>query len=416
MSERRSSSRGLGFMVGAGMVFATLFPGVANAVAIGWASEFGASGFDVARSIGVDGTSVYVFGATSGALPGQSFAGGEDDVFLRRYDPAGVEVWTRQFGTPGLDFPVAGQVGIDETGVYVAGFTDGTLPGQVNAGGEDGFVRKYDFDGNVLWTDQFGSACNEELNGIEVSRESVFVVGDTGVCGEALIRRYDREGTLIWDRRFGGADADYFVGVDADRTGIYVGGLTEYLDGSGDWDALAGMYDYEGGLIWMHQFGTDGLDELEAVAVKHGSVYVAGFTFGTLPGQTTAGSADIFVRKYEASGNEVWTRQFGTSGNDSASFRGLAVDANSVYVTGNVAGTLPGQTSAGSRDGFVRRYSAAGALILTTQFGTSGDDRPIAVAIDDDDVYLAGRTSGAFPGFTYAGGTDGFVVKILLDG
>lgn len=76
--------------------------------------------------------------------------------------------------------------------------------------------------------------------------------------------------------------------------------------------------------------------------------------------------------------------------------------------------TLAGQTSAGSRDGFVRQYSHAGEELWTLQFGTIGDDRPIAVAVgSSEDVYVAGRTSGAFPGFTYAGGTDAFVAKLL---
>jgi hypothetical protein len=85
----------------------------------------------------MDETGVYVFGAVSGALPGQTYAGGPDDVFLRKYDPAGHELWTRQFGTAGDDFPMAGPVAIDDTGVYVAGWTNGTLPGEANTGTHD---------------------------------------------------------------------------------------------------------------------------------------------------------------------------------------------------------------------------------------------------------------------------------------
>ena len=46
------------------------------------------------------------------------------------------------------------------TGLYVAGFVTGLLPGQTGGGGGaadvDAFVRKYDFNGNELWTRQFG--------------------------------------------------------------------------------------------------------------------------------------------------------------------------------------------------------------------------------------------------------------------
>ena len=44
-----------------------------------------------------------------------------------------------------------------------------------------------------------------------------------------------------------------------------------------------------------------------------GNVYLAGWTYGALPGQTHAGVRDVFVRKYDGSGTELWTRQFGTA-------------------------------------------------------------------------------------------------------
>ena len=46
----------------------------------------------------MDGLGVYVVGTTNGALPGQT-AHGQNDVFVRKYDPAGNYLWTRQFGT-----------------------------------------------------------------------------------------------------------------------------------------------------------------------------------------------------------------------------------------------------------------------------------------------------------------------------
>ena len=51
---------------------------------------------------------------------------------------------------------------------------------------------------------------------------------------------------------------------------------------------------------------------LQSVAVDPtGASYVVGETFGTLPGQSPAGTLDAFIRKYDPSGAESWTRQFG---------------------------------------------------------------------------------------------------------
>lgn len=419
--ERTSSMRVRRQIVGAGTLVMVLL-GVsvqasAQTSSVTWTKEYGFSGFDVARAISADANNLYVLGGVTGALPGQTFHGGPDDVFLSTYDHAGNEVWTRQFGTADSDFPMAGQVGVDETGLYVAGFTTGTFPGETNTGGEDGFIRKYDFDGNVIWTDQFGTPGDEEEpNGLAVARESVIVVGDTiEGSGDSFIRRYDTSGNLIWARTYGGPGTEAFIGVAADKTGIYVSGfVTPLADLGGDWQALVLKYDFDGNIVWSHIFGTVAEDELEAVALNKDGVYVAGYTFGTL-GDASAGGSDIIVRRLDRNGNTIWTRQFGSAGNDNASFRGLAADAKTVFVTGNVAGALPGHTSAGSRDVFVRRFDAAGAVLLSTQFGTAGDDRGIPVAVYDDSLFVGGRTTGTFPGHTYAGGVDGFLVGLHVN-
>jgi hypothetical protein len=404
----------------------------ASAQPVEWTRQIGTPGFDVARATGVNETGVYAFGAASEALPGQTYAGGPDDVFLRKYDFAGSELWTRQFGTSGDDFPMAGPVATDDNAVYVAGYvgggTNGALPGETSAGNYDVFVRKYDGEGNVLWTDQFGSPGVDNLDGLAAKGQRVVVVGQvidsalpgqtSGGSWDGFVRMYDDAGNHVWTRQVGGAGSEVYLGVALDRTGIYVSGFVSTgPDLAGDNDALLVKYDFDGNAIWTRTFGVvNVVDRVEGVAVKHGGVYVGGFTEGTLPGQTSAGGQDNFVRKYDTNGNESWTRQFGTAGNDGASFRGVATDGRGVYITGNVAGALPGQTSAGNRDAFVRQYGHDGDELWTRQFGTSADDRAIAVAVgSSEDVYVSGRTSGAFPGFTYAGGTDAFVVKLLRD-
>src|SRR5439155_23742441 len=79
---------------------------------------------------------------------------------------------------------------------------------------------------------------------------------------------------------------------------------------------------------WIHQFGTNSSDFGNAVAVVGSDIYVAGSTIGTFPGEMNAGYIDAYVRKYDAKGTVVWTRQFGASWIDEA----LAVAANSLGV------------------------------------------------------------------------------------
>ena len=165
-----------------------------------------------------------------------------------------------------------------------------------------------------------------------------------------------------------------------------------------------------GEVVWTRQFGTSGQDLGFGVAVDGTGVYVTGATTGTFPGETSAGSTDVFVSKYDLDGAVVWTRQFGTSSDDGGF--GVAVDGNGVYVTGFTQDALPGQTPAGSADVFVRKYDPAGAVAWTRQFGGNSSDFGHGVAVDGNGVYVTGRTDGALPGQTSAGSTDAFVVKI----
>ena len=122
----------------------------------------------------------------------------------------------------------------------------------------------------------------------------------------------------------------------------------------------------------------------------------------------------LLISPTAAWGQEIgWTRQFGTSDNDYAP--GLAVDASgNVYIAGWTEGAFPGESSSGGTDAFVRKYDGSGNELWTRQFGTSTSDVARGVVVDtSDNVYVAGYTFGALPGQSYAGGGDVLLVKFV---
>src|SRR5215212_3597678 len=133
---------------------------------------------------------------------------------------------------------------------------------------------------------------------------------------------------------------------------------------------------------FIRQFGTSSNDIANDVfADSSRGVYVVGTTGGTFPGQTDEGNIDAFIRKYNADGDEEWTRQFGTS--EGATANGVSADSSGgVYVVGFTNGELPGQTDEGIRDAFIRKYNADGDEEWTRQFGTSGIDDASGVSAD----------------------------------
>lgn len=342
--------------------------------------------------------------------------------------PSAVAPWTQQFGTDGID--MARGVATDRHGrVFVAGLTTGVLPGQVSAGDEDAFVRAFDAHGKALWTKQFGSGKQDAATGITVDGSGdVVVVGSAmeSLSGQShaglddvFVRKYDGAGKVLWTRQFGTTAVEFPTAVAVVPSGeIFVVGLTRgALPGcsaAGADDAFVRAYDRAGNELWTTQFGTPQDDAAHGVAVDAaGNVFVTGTTKGTLPGQTSAGAADVFLRVYDRAGKERWTKQFGTSLDDEGA--AVVVDgAGQITVAGSTAGAFPGQTSKG-RGGFVRRFDAAGAERWTRQFGGGGFDAVQALALHPSGRVVVGgyvSTSAKF----VANGQDAYLRAFDADG
>ena len=122
---------------------------------IAWSRQFGTKRYDLAYAAAPDGEGgSYVTGFTNFALDGQQYHH-RYDAFLRRYNAAGNELWTRQFGTNGVDQSFA--IAVVGSDVYIAGSTTGRFPKQELKGGVDAFVARFDRKGNDLWLEQFGA-------------------------------------------------------------------------------------------------------------------------------------------------------------------------------------------------------------------------------------------------------------------
>jgi hypothetical protein len=402
-------------------------PTATPALVAAWTSQFGSSEWDRNNGVAVDASgNVIVAGATLGALPGQTSAGSWD-IFARKFNPQGTELWTLQFGTSGSDGALA--VAVDVSGnIILAGHTMGTLPGQTNAGSEDAYVRKYSPDGIELWSRQFGSPAADWAFGVAVDGSgNIFAAGatdgtlpgQTSAGGEdAFVRKFSPEGTELWTTQFGSIDADRANGVAVDASGnVIVAGAAEGpMPGQtnvGSWDAFVRKYSPAGVELWTHQFGSPAPDAALAVAADaSGNIFVAGNTDGAMPDQTSAGVDDAYVQKLSPEGAELWTTQFGTPLPDEAF--AIAVDGTgNTFVAGDTMGTFPGQTNAGSGDAYVRKLSPAGTELWTIQFGSATADVAFGVAVDGSgNIFAAGATDGTLPGQTSVGNWDSFIVRL----
>jgi hypothetical protein len=342
----------------------------------GWTRQDGTAVSDAAYAVAVDPSGdITIAGITAGDLAGSGNAGG-NDLFVAKYDSAGNQVWLNQIGTAGNES--AYRLTVDGNGnAYVAGWTDGSFTGYTNAGLDDLFVVKYDSSGVYQWTRQLGTASIDQAWGAAVDGNgNVYVAGytegdldgagsGTNAGGADLfLLAYDPSGALQWTRQVGtsGADAATDIAVDgADR--IYLTGSTDGdLDGGGNaggLDLFLVQYDSSGTLQGVQQAGSAADDFANGVALDaNGSVYVAGKTNGDLDG-TNSGMGDAFLAKFDSNGNTQWTRQLGTSADESANDVAADNDGN-IFITGFTGGGLDGNTNAGGVDLFITKYDSAG--------------------------------------------------------
>ena len=392
-------------------------------VTLEWSRQLGTSADDEAYRLWADGLgNVYISGYTWGSLGGPS--AGTRDTFLAKYDAVGTLQWNRQFGTPRGEG--ARSLSGDGLGnVFIAGFTSGSLDG-TNAGLFDAYLRKYDAAGNLQWGRQFGTAAEEGSLGVSADGlGNVYISGYTdgsldgtnAGLSDAYLRKYDGTGDLQWGRQFGTSGHDGLEDVSADGLGsVYVTGYTYgSLDGpnAGESDAYLRKYDDAGNIQWTRQFGTAASDGSVGVSADGlGNVFLAGYTSGNLDGPN-AGLGDAYLRKYDAAGNLQWARQFGTS-NYEASWAVSADGLGNVYVSGYTRGSLGGPNAGGS-DSFVAMYDTAGALRWIQQLGSSADEGGYVSADGLGNVYISGFTDGSLGG-PNAGGRDVWMAKFSDSG
>ena len=223
---------------------------------------------------------------------------------------------------------------------------------------------------------------------------------------------------VAWMRQLGTSASDFSYSVAVDSSGnAFISGITDgNLGGTnaGGYDAFLAKYDPAGNLLWTKQLGTSANDSYGAVAVDgFGNAFISGWTRGSLGG-INMGSDDAFLAKYDTAGNLLWIKQIGTGAWD-LSFS-VAVDASgNAFISGYTTGNLGG-TNAGNSDAFLAKYDPNGNLFWIKQFGTSADDSSYSVAVDaSGNAFISGLTSGSLGG-TNVGSEDVFLAKFDPNG
>jgi hypothetical protein len=271
-------------------------------------------------------------------------------------------------------------------------------------------------DYNRQYSISYGdNSANFSFNGGQVTAPSIYK------CGS--ITKSNDQGNHEWIK--------FFVPITANgsctpqriyyRNGyIYITGIN---NGSIDMNPGAQVYsvngmtspfivklDTAGNYVWAKSFSDVNSKVFDLKVDANDNVYITGsfstnFFFNGI-NQVSNGNDDIFLLKFNNSGQEQWCKTFGSNSVNSECGKSIAIDQNNnINVCGYFSGTVdfdPGLGNYplicnGSRDGFVARYDPNGNFITAIDIGGSGGNNDVrfnSIEVDNNSVYLAGLVYG----------------------
>lgn len=266
-----------------------------------WAKSLETGGGRATGVVADELGNTFVSGATLGDFGGTN--AGSNDIFVAKYDSAGTEFWVQQIGSSGSDF--SNEMVLDQEGnLLVAGYTTGDLEGS-NAGIRDGFITKFDSNGNEEWTRQVGTTSTDMI--FDIASDdfgNAYVTGRTGgeLFGasagndDIILAKYDPMGTLEWSKQFGSAEHDFGDGISTDASGNIL------VSGEIDSELFVMSFDPLGNVNWtkiLEANGVGGPFTTDVTLDGSGNIYVAADVFGDFYGNS-AGQLDFAIAKFGA--------------------------------------------------------------------------------------------------------------------
>lgn len=328
------------------------------------------------------GTVDFDFSSNTTALTAQ----GGDDAFFAKYNAKRELQWVKSIS--GSGFESIARMTLDQAGnLYIIGgfekmadFDSGPQTRILtSAGSDDGFLAKYNNNGEYQWAFTIGGTQSESGGNVVLDNAgSVYITG--------ILRKSDMP--VDFDPGTGTKNLNA-VGVSAS---IYMAKYTS--DGAYQWAFIVGAPTEFKNLADFDLVLNQATNELVLAGRLEG---VADFDPGNNTVSLDEADGGAFIAKYSTDGNYILAKNFG-----SLDARSLVLDkVGNIYVCGSYSGTDvdfdPGAntvslTSKGDEDWFIGKYNSAIELQWVKGLGAIYNDFPESIALDSsDNVYVAGN-------------------------
>jgi len=256
-----------------------------------------------------------------------SFGAGGADVYLVRTDSDGNLLWSKTVGGSS-----------DDIGWFVVQMSDGgfiTCGGTKSFGGPtwNGYLIKNDSDGNLLWTKVFNGTGGEFFNGMsKTSDGGVIVTGYTSTnsfgSSDIWLVKTDFNGDTLWTKQYGKVteDAGWAVIETADGGYAITGDMHKDTITPGAHRTVLLKTNSAGNMQWANLYGSNPGSEVgyDLRQTPDNGYVVLGNT-----GYYGQGSKDILLFRTDSVGLLKWGRAYGSVMQDDAwQFRKTADEGN----------------------------------------------------------------------------------------
>jgi len=293
------------------------------------------------------------------------------------------------------------------------------------------YITRTDNAGNIIWSTNLPSYIYGGFyNCVIQSGYDEFIAA--GLIAKDLqeqltVSKYKSDGALVWNKNFGGSSYDGAHDVIHTNDGNYVvAGYTYSNDfdvsgNHGKADFWLIKIDTTGNLLWQKCFGGSGDDKAYGIQQTFDGGYIVAGTSNSSDGNLTAnkgGAMDGWVIKLDQNGNLQWQKCFGGTSEDA--FKSvLQKDDGSFILTGYTYSNDKDVTgNRGYEDVWIVKIDASGSILWQRCVGGTNKDQGSAIEKTIDGAYLiSGHTFSNDGDVTNLnGGSDALLIKIDDDG
>ena len=354
-----------------------------------WAKTWGGTNGDFGNYVQQTSDGRYIIiGST------YSFGAGECDLWLIKTGFFLDTLWTNTYGGTGTDQGYAVQQTSDSCYI-IAGNSNSFGAGGRSADSSDVYLIHTDADGDTIWTNTYGGAGDDQAMSVQEILGGYIITGFSNSFGfddyDVYLINTDDNGDTIWTKTYGGTGEEKSYSVQQPAEGGYIICGFSSSFGPGDDDVYLIRTDINGDTLWTKTYGGTGEDRGYSVQeTVDGGYIICGYT--SLFGST---DYDVYLIKTDSSGNALWTKTYGSTG-DERSYSVQELTEGGYIICGYSNSFGPGDY-----DIYLRKTDANGDTIWTKTYGSTGDERSYSVQETYAGGYIICGYSNSFGGGDY---------------